>query len=314
MQSTAMPDYSVVIPVYYNEGYLTKMLENLKANVIDRNSDLLCEVIFVDDGSGDGSLNELLMLREKYPSLLKIIKLTRNFGQVSAMTAGFHKASGKCVVSISADGQDPVEMINQMLDAFREGVEVVVAAREDREESLFRVWTSRGFYKLMRKLSFPNMPAGGFDFFLVGRRPLEAILSSRDTNPFIQGQILWTGFPVKFLHYKRLKREVGESRWSFGKKLTYLLDGVIAYSVAPIRLMSAVGGIVAFSGFFYAMIIILQYLIWGNPIKGWAPIMIVILLVSGLQLIMLGIIGEYQWRTLSQARLREPYLIDSIYE
>ena len=215
MQSNTALDYSVVIPVYFNEGFLSKLMENLKLKVIDRNKEKSCEVIFIDDGSGDGSFDELLQLREKYPDLVKVIKLTRNFGQVGAVTAGFHKASGKCVVSMSADGQDPVEMINQMLDAFSEGVEVVVAAREGRDESLFRVWTSRFFYKLIRKLSFPNMPAGGFDFFLVGRRPLEAILKCRETHPFIQGQILWTGYPVKFLPYKRLKREVGKSRWSF---------------------------------------------------------------------------------------------------
>jgi dolichol-phosphate mannosyltransferase len=307
-------DYSVVVPVYYNEGTLTKTMDSLKEYVIDRNREMTCEVIFIDDGSGDDSLNELLRLREKYPDLVKVIKLTRNFGQVNAMTAGFRKASGRCVVAISADGQDPVELINQMLDEFRAGSEIVVATREDRDESMFRIWTSRIFYELMRKMSFPNMPSGGFDFFLLGRRPLDAILHNCDAHPFLQGQILWTGFPVKFLHYIRRQREIGKSRWSFGKKLTYLLDGVMSYSFIPIRLMSVAGGLVAISGFIYALVVLFDRVFWGNPVKGWAPIMIVLLVVSGIQLLMLGIIGEYLWRTLAQVRQRAPYLIDSIYE
>lgn len=314
MTAPPSPDYSIVIPVYYNEGSLVTTMENLKSRVIDRNADLACEVIFIDDGSGDGSLAELLRVRETYPDLVKVIKLTRNFGQVSAMTAGFTKARGRCVIAISADGQDPPELINQMIDEFQAGHEVVVATREDREESRFRIWTSRLFYELMRKLSFRNMPPGGFDFFLLGRRPLDAILRNQEAHPFLQGQILWTGYPVKFLSYTRLRRQVGKSRWSFGKKLTYLLDGVMSYSFVPIRLMSAAGGVVALSGFLYAAVIFVDRLIWGNPVQGWAPLMIVLLIVSGLQLLMLGIIGEYLWRTLAQARRREPYLIDAIYE
>jgi dolichol-phosphate mannosyltransferase len=166
----------------------------------------------------------------------------------------------------------------------------------------------------MRRLSFPNMPTGGFDFFLLGRRPLHAVLRNQEAHAFLQGQILWTGYPVTFLRYTRRARKVGKSRWSFGKKLTYLLDGVMSYSFLPIRLMSAAGGIVAISGFLYAVVIFLDRLFWGNPVQGWAPLMIMLLIVSGLQLLMLGIIGEYLWRTLAQTRRREPYLIDSIYE
>jgi len=314
VQEKPVVDYSIVIPVYFNEGSIAKTMDNLKQQVIDRNPELSGEVIFVDDGSGDGSLAELLRVRETYPGLVKVIKLTRNFGQVSALNAGFQKAAGRCVVAISADGQDPVDLINQMLTEFLAGIEVVVATREDREESLFRVWSSRLFYELMRKLSFPNMPAGGFDFFLLGRRPLDAILRNPEAHPFLQGQILWTGYPVKFLRYKRMRREVGKSRWSFGRKLTYLLDGVMSYSFVPIRLMSATGGLVALSGFLYALVILIQRIFWGNPVQGWAPIMIVILIVSGIQLVMLGVIGEYVWRTLAQVRKREPFLIDTIYE
>jgi glycosyltransferase involved in cell wall biosynthesis len=306
-------DYSIVIPVYYNEGMLETTFEALKETVIDRNQNLCGEVVFVDDGSGDGSLDELLRIRDQFPDLVTIIKLTRNFGQVSAINAGFRNASGRCVIAISADGQDPIDLINQMLGEFLRGTEVVIATREERDESLFRVWTSRFFYKMMKTMSFPNMPAGGFDFFLLGRRALDTILRNQEAHPFIQGQILWTGYPVKFLSYKRVQREIGVSRWSFGKRLTYLLDGVMSYSFLPIRLMSATGALVALSGFLYALVVLLDKLLWGNPVTGWAPLMIVILMLSGIQLLMLGVIGEYVWRTLAQSRQREAYVIDSIY-
>lgn len=313
-QGSTQPDYSIVIPVYFNEGSLATTMRNLISEVIEKKTELSCEVIFVDDGSGDNSYKELLHLFRTYPQWVKVIKLTRNFGQVSAITAGYRISTGKCVITISADGQDPPELINEMLDIHLAGTEIVIATREDREESKFRILSSRVFYELMRRLSFSNMPVGGFDFFLMGRRPLEAMLKSNEAHPFLQGQVLWTGFPVKFVNYSRKKREVGKSRWSFGKKLTYLLDGVLSYSFFPIRIMSAMGGLAALSGFIYAIVILLDKLVWGNPVKGWAPIMIVLLVVTGVQLLMLGVIGEYLWRTLAQVRQREPYIIQSIHE
>jgi glycosyltransferase involved in cell wall biosynthesis len=308
-------DYSIVVPVYYNEGALTKTMDALKTEVIERHPRANCEVIFIDDGSGDGSLEELLRLRQRDPEIIRVVKLTRNFGQVNALTAGLNMACGQCVVVMSADGQDPPDLINEMLESFWKGdAEIVICARQERDESRFRVVTSRVFYKLMRRLSFPGMPKGGFDFFLLGRRPLDAILENREAHPFLQGQVLWTGYQPKVIPYRRRRREIGKSKWSFGRKITYLLDGIMSYSFGPIRLMSVTGLLVAFSGFVYAMVILVDRLVWGNPIKGWAPIMIILLVVSGIQLLMLGVIGEYVWRTLAQVRHRQPYLIESVYE
>lgn len=313
MSQKTPPECSIVIPVYYNEGSLATTYATLKDRVFNA-SDESFEVIFIDDGSGDGSLAELLRLKETEGGRIRIVKLTRNFGQVSALRAGFRLASGRCVVAMSADGQDPPELINRMLAEFRDGNEIVIAARADRDESRFRKLTSRVFYKLMRQLSFPTMPEGGFDFFLLGRRPLDAINRSSEAHPFLQGQVLWTGYPTKFFEYTRQARAVGKSRWSFGRKLTYLLDGVMSYSFLPIRWMSFAGGLVALSGFLYAAVVFVDRLLHGNPVIGWAPLMIVLLIVSGLQLLMLGLIGEYLWRTLAQARNRESYLIDRIYD
>ena len=310
-----MPDYSIVIPVYYNQGSLFSTIDSIFKEVVQQNRELTCEIIFIDDGSGDGSFEELLKIHAQYPDVVKVIKFTRNFGQVNAWIAGFSYAKGRCVVAISADGQDPPGLINQMLHAyFQEDYEVVVCTRERRDEALYRVITSKIFYSLIKKLVFPAMPAGGFDYFLLGRRALTTFLRNVDKHPFFQGEILWMGFKTKYLSYVRRKRSVGESRWTFAKKFTYLLDSLLSYSFAPIRLLSLIGAMVALGGFIYAAVILVSKLLWGNPVTGWAPLMIVILVVGGFQMLMLGMIGEYLWRTLSQVRNRDFYIIDTIYD
>ncbi len=308
-------DCSIVIPVYFNERSIADTMDSIMNEVISRNPDLRFEVIFVDDGSGDRSFDELIRLREKNRKTIKIIKLTRNFGQVSAVIAGLSYAKGKCIVKMSADGQDPPAMINEMLKAHQEEhFEIVICARCGRDESWYRIITSRLFYRLMKKLSFPNMPQGGFDFALLSRKALDLMLKNKEAYPFLQGQILYLGFKPKILEYRRLKRIYGRSRWTFGKKLTYLIDGVMSYSFFPLRLISGTGVIVALLGFLYALIVFVGRLVWGNPVKGWAPLMIVILVMSGLQMLMLGIIGEYLWRTLAQVRNRDQYVIEAIYD
>jgi dolichol-phosphate mannosyltransferase len=309
-----MIGYSIVIPVFYNEGSLTPTMDSIYNEVIRQNNDYSCEIIFVDDGSGDGSLLELLKIRSQYPDIVKIIKLTRNFGQGNALLAGFSYARGKCVVAMSADGQDPPALINDMLRAyFIEKYEVVACKREARDESFYRVITSKIFYSLMRKMAFPSLPTGGFDYFLLGRRSLDAFMRNVDKHPFIQGEILWLGFKTKYISYIRQKRAVGKSRWTLGKKITYFLDGLMSYSFAPIRMLSLIGAVIAIVGFIYALIIFLSKIIWDIPVIGWAPPMIVMLVLGGIQILMLGMIGEYLWRTLSQVRNRDFYIIDEVY-
>ncbi len=308
-------DYSIIIPVYYNEGSLTKTVDILQQEVIAQNTNRSCEIIFIDDGSGDNSFQELLGLWQSNPDLIKVIKLSRNFGQLQAIMAGFKHASGKCIINISADLQDPPELINEMIHYhFHENCEIVICTREARDESFFRRLTSQLFYAIMKRLSFPNMPQKGFDFVLLSEQVKNLILASREANAFFQGQILWTGFPIKFIPYVRRRREIGKSRWTFGKKIKYLIDGVLSYSYFPIRMMSVIGAITALIGFGYALFIFISWLFVNLPVKGWAPIMIAILVLSGIQMLMLGIIGEYLWRTLDQVRGRQPYIIDRILE
>lgn len=308
-------DCSIVVAVYFNEGSLRATLQALQSEVIARNPGLRFEVVFVDDGSGDGSLAELLRLRAENPALVRVIRFTRNFGQASAVMAGLAHARGRSAAVMSADGQDPAALVHDMLrEHFQNGHEIVVCTREDRDESAWRIWTSRLFYRLMRRLSFPNMPEGGFDFVLLGRRALDVLLRHNEVHLFFQGQVLWTGYAVKFIPYTRRRRLVGESRWTFGKKLTYLIDGVLSYSFLPIRLVSVLGIALALLGFLYAVLVFVARLTWGHPVEGWTPLMIVVLVLGGVQLLMLGMIGEYVWRTLAQVRNRDRYIIEAIYE
>ena len=197
-------DCSIVIPVYYNEESIVPTVETIEREVIAQNPERTFEVIFVDDGSGDGSLNVLQEVQRQKPHLVHVVKLTRNFGQDAALMAGFSIARGKCVIPISADLQDPPQLMNDMLHAFfTEGYEVVICQRAGRDESWYRVATSRMFYWLMRRLCFSNMPLGGFDYVLLGRRSKDLLVRSREAHPFFQGQILWPGFKTKFLEYHR---------------------------------------------------------------------------------------------------------------
>jgi dolichol-phosphate mannosyltransferase len=279
--------------------------------VIDRNPSKSYEIIFIDDGSYDGSYEKLTQLKKKNPENIKIIKFTRNFGQVPAIIAGYQHANGECIINISADLQDPPILINDMMKSYEtEQYEIVICQRRTRDESFFRKWTSWFFYTMMKKLSFPDMPPGGFDFMMISRKVKESILSNKESNIFLQGQILWTGFSRKFIPYIREKRHSGSSKWSLSKKIKYLIDGVLGYSYLPLRFMSFLGFIISFLGFAYAVIIIVSKILGDIPIKGWAPLMIVFLILSGIQMLMLGVIGEYLWRTLDQVRDRPLYVIE----
>jgi dolichol-phosphate mannosyltransferase len=310
------PEVSIVLPVYFNQENLPGTVASLKADVIDANPQLRFELVFVDDGSGDKSLDVLLELQRQHPGLLRVIKLTRNFGQVSAQWCGFSHARGGLVVTMSADGQDPARLVNDMLAAhLKEGYEVVICTREERDESAYRVVTSRIFYWLMRRLSFSNMPQGGFDFHSMTRRALDVLLGNREAHPFLQGQVLWMGFTPKMIPYRREAREGGKSRWTFAKKLTYLIDGVLSYSYAPLRMMSLIGLFFACCGFLYAVLIAIFRLTGVLPRLGLInPLMVVVLVMGGTQMLMLGIIGEYIWRTLAQSRDRPLYIVDRVFE
>lgn len=302
---------SFVIAVYQNQGAVSKTHEKIKAVFSTDLAEHEYEIIFVDDGSTDGSLPELLNLK-KLDSKVKILTFTRNFGQMPAMLAGFKEATGEAVINISADLQDPVELIPQMIEKWQKGSEIVICHRTDRSDSLFAKLFSRLAYSILR-MSLPQMPQGGFDFVLMDRNVMDVFNSIDVRHRFFQGDLLWTGYRTSCIPYVRLKRTIGKSQYSLGKKLKNFLDAVLDSSYLPIRGISLIGLITSAIGVLYSGTIVYSWLRGDTPFEGWAPLMIVILLIGGLIMIMLGIIGEYVWRINEEVRKRPNYVVRDKY-
>ena len=303
---------SVVVPVYYNEDNIAPTWSALSAALAELPGDLTFEVIFVDDGSGDASYARLEALHRSEPGHVRVVKLTRNFGQVPAILAGLAHARGDCCVVMSADLQDPPELILDMVDRWKRGQrKIVLATRTQREDGLITRMASRTFYRLMKRFAIPQMPEGGFDFFLLDRQVIDIVNQVEEKNTFIQGHVLWTGFEPDIIEYTRRRREIGSSRWTLSKKLKYFVDGFVTYSLMPMRLITLTGVAVSALSFAYALVILILKLGWEIPLEGWTPTMIVILLLGGTQLIMLGIIGECIWRSYNETRKLPNFVVET---
>lgn len=297
---------SFVVPVFRNAGALWPTYRAITGLVSGLGHSL--EIIFVNDGSDDGSLTELQEI-QKSDASVKVISFSRNFGQVAAIIAGFKASSGDCTLLMSADLQDPIEKAGDMIRLWEEGTEIAICFRADREDGFFARVTSAFFYNLI-KVAVPKMPKGGFDFLLLDRKAVDQYNALDERNRFFQGDVLWLGFKVSFIPYNRLKRTIGKSQWSLSKKLKYFIDGFLNTSYIPIRLMASFGLVTAIIGFLYALVIAYNRFFRDVPFSGWAPIMILILIIGGIIMLMLGIIGEYLWRTYDETRKRPVYIID----
>jgi len=302
---------SIVIPVFRNQGTLHTTYVNVAGVCAELASGYEREIIFVNDGSDDGSLEELLAIK-KIDGAVKILDLTRNFGQVSAILAGFEHAHGDVVVNISADMQDPPQLIIDMVKKWEEGYKMVLCSRAEREDGVVARITSHIFYGIIRKV-FPKMPQGGFDYFLLDKIIYKRILEMNERNSFMQGDILWTGYEPYFIKYKRLKRTVGKSQWTLWKKTKYFIDGIINTSYFPIRLMSLIGLLTSIGGFLYSIMILFAWYFKDTPFQGYAPIMMGMLTLCGVIMLMLGVVGEYLWRIYDQVRHRPRYIIKNLY-
>lgn len=302
-----MKKVSFVIAVYRNEGAISLTYQKLKSVFELDLPQFEFEAVFVDDGSDDGSLKELLELRERDPRV-KVLTFTRNFGQMAAMLAGFREATGDAIINISADLQDPVELIPQMVRRWTDGAEMVICYRTDRADTLTAKIVSRIAYGLLR-LSIPQIPPGGFDFVLMDRRVLDTFNAIDVRNRFFQGDLLWSGYRTSFIPYARLKRPIGRSQYSFWKKTKNFIDAFLDASYFPIRFISAAGVVTSLIGGMYGLTVIGSWLMGATPFSGWAPLMIVILFVSGLIMIMLGVVGEYVWRVYDEVRKKPNYVI-----
>ncbi len=303
---------SIVVPVYFNELNLPETVPAL-LSLADQIQPMALELVFVDDGSRDRSLEVLLQFQQQHPETIRVVKLTRNFGSMAAIQAGLKVARGDCVGMISADLQDPHDLFVEMVGRWREGVKAVLAVRQDREETAGQRWFANTYYRLLRRFAVPDYPKGGFDFCLIDRQLVEEINRMAEKNTHIMTLIFWLGFSPALIPYTRRKRRLGKSRWTLQKKLKLFVDSFIAFSYVPIRFLSVVGLLTSFLAVLYAGFQVAAKLIYGTPVPGFSTTVVLIALTSGVQMIMLGVLGEYLWRILDETRGRPMYVVDRIY-
>jgi polyisoprenyl-phosphate glycosyltransferase len=305
---------SIVVPVYQNAASLPDLAARLRA-VAQSCSPRQFEFLFVDDGSRDESLAVLQGLSREDPRV-RVLKLSRNFGSNAAILAGLAAARGDAAVAIAADLQDPPELIPEMLRLWDEGRKVVLAARRSRDDAWLTRTLASVFYVLFRRFAIPSMPEKGFDFFLVDRRVRELLVGIQENNAYLMGLILWLGFAPAVLGYDRGPRaqRYGSSAWTFWRRVKHFVDSFVAFSYTPLRAASLTGFVVVVLAFAYAVLVLYLKLVHGFPVGGWASLMLVLLLVSGIQILMLGVLGEYLWRNLEETRHRPRFIVECVLE
>lgn len=305
---------TIVVPVYHNARSLADLLDAFRA-VAARNADDDFEFIFVDDGSTDDSFAVLQNLAASEPRM-KVAKLSRNFGSNPAIMAGLSLATGDAVAAIAADLQDPPALLHDMIALWRDDHKVVIAARRGRGDPFPTSLLSDTFYRLFRRLAIKSMPIRGFDFFLIDKQVCALINGIQENNAYLMGLILWLGFDPHVLYYDRQAREekYGQSMWTLGRKVKYFVDSFVAFSHFPIRISSALGIIFSLLGLIYAAWVVYARLVLGISAEGWASLIVVVLIAAGVQMLILGIIGEYMWRNLDETRRRPRFIIDKLIE
>lgn len=300
---------SIVTPAYNEAANLRILHERLCSALAG--CDVEWDWVVVDDHSSDATFAVISEIAQRDPRV-RGLRFARNFGAHTALAAGLHHARGDCVAALAGDLQDPPEAIPELLTKWRDGAQVVWAVRQAREgESQATVGFSRLYYWIMRSIvGMKEMPATGADFFLLDRKVVEAFSQFNETNTSVLALITWMGFSQAQIPYDKHARLHGRSGWTLRKKLKLVVDSVTSFSYFPIRLMSLVGCCVALLGFAYALVVVVNA--WrGSPAEGWSSLMVVVLVLGGFQMAMMGVLGEYLWRALDEARRRPRYLVEA---
>lgn len=308
-----MAKISIVIPCYFNELNISKTYKVILEDVLNQRLDVDFELIFVDDGSQDATLNELKKV-QAIDHRIRIVKLSKNFGEFRAIVAGLSYATGDAVAVMSADLQDPPRLITSMIKEWEVGNKVVIAARKNRNESKLKTWLAHTYYWFLRKLVLEDYPKYGFDFFLIDQQVVKILTAMQEKNSTIYVQVIWTGFNPKIIDYTREDREDGKSMWTYWKRINLFIDTFIVFSYKPIRLITALGLLMSFLGFLSAFYFIVEKVLFNTILEGWTSLVVIVLVLAGVQMLMLGIIGEYLWRNLDETRRRPLYIVDEVFE
>jgi glycosyltransferase involved in cell wall biosynthesis len=305
---------SLVVPVF-NESETVGLFLERATQIIGKVPGIILDIVFVNDGSSDGTLEYLLELQQENPSVVRIVDLSRNFGKEAALTAGLKAATGQVVVPIDVDLQDPPELILQMLKKWREGFDVVLGKRINRDSDS---WTKRKsaiwFYRIHNKISDPKIPENVGDFRLMDRTVVDALNELPESRRFMKGLFAWVGFSTATVEYARPERVAGTTKFNGWRLWNFALEGVTSFSTDPLRIWTYLGGAVAITSFFFAIFVVLKVLIYGIDVPGYTSVIVAVTFLGGLQLIGIGIIGEYLGRAYIESKRRPIYIVRRIYE
>lgn len=303
---------SVVVPAYNETEVLPELHKRLVA-VLDQ-LPYAAEVVYVNDGSSDQTLQVMRALLEADPRVA-VVDLSRNFGKEAAMSAGLDYARGDAVIVIDADLQDPPELIPELVRQWREGYDVVYAKRVARDgETFFKKATAHAFYRLIQRMSRVQIPEDVGDYRLLSRRAVESLRKLREQHRFMKGLFAWIGYPQIAVPYRRDPRFAGETKWNYWRLWNFALEGITSFTIAPLKIATYVGLIIAACSFLFAAFILYRTLMFGDPVRGYPSLMVVVLFLGGIQLLTLGIIGEYLGRMFDETKHRPLYLINAYDE
>lgn len=310
MSTEQDPELSILVPVYNEREVLGLLYERL-SQVLNPLK-ISYEIVLVDDGSKDGSGEAMCNLAKLKP-FLKVVRLSRNFGKEAALTAGLQQVSGQAVIIMDADLQDPPELIPQMLEAWHEGYEVVAMRRRHREgETWFKRFSAHCFYRLLNRVSDVDIPVDTGDFRLMSRQAIDTLNQLPERNRYMKGLFAWIGLPTKFIEYDRHARAAGMTKWNYGGLFRLAFEGITSFSVTPLRLTMGVGVITALIGLLFALWIIAKTTLLGETVPGYPSLISVITFLGGVQLISLGLLGEYVGKAYFEAKQRPVFLIRDI--
>lgn len=300
-------ELSIIVPFYNEESNIDHFFKRIC--FVLHNLGISYEIICIDDGSRDHTL-QCLREHHQQNSAIKIVSFSRNFGKEIALTAGIDHAQGKAIIPIDADLQDPPELIEQLVAKWREGYDIVYAERQSRlDDSWLKRTTAKAFYYTIAKLSAVEIPANVGDFRLLDRRVIEALKQMPERTRFMKGMFAWVGFKQCSVLYDRQPRYQGKSKWNYWKLWNFALDGIMSFSVVPLKIWTYIGFTLSFLSFLYATYLIILTMIVGITVPGYISLMVVILFLGGIQLIGLGIIGEYLGRIYEEVKQRPLYLV-----
>lgn len=301
---------SVIVPCYNEEENVRDFYDELcKYTDFFEKKQIALEILYVDDGSGDKTASEVKKLCAE-DTRVKLVSFSRNFGKEAAIYAGFQKCKGDLAVLMDADLQDPPALLPEMYSYIEQGYDSVATRRVTRKgEPLIRSFFARMFYRLMNKISRTEIVDGARDYRLMTRQVVDSILSMPEYNRFTKGIFGWVGYETKWLEYENVERRKGETKWSFWKLFLYSLEGIIAFSTAPLTIASVMGVLFCLLAFGMIIFTIIRKLLFGDPTSGWPSLVCIIMLVSGVQLFCLGILGQYLSKTYMEVKNRPIYLV-----